>query len=361
MIDRSFWKDRRVFLTGHTGFKGAWLGKWLSMMGARVRGYALEPPTKPSLFESLNLGACLDSVIGDIRNAAEVDRAMMEFEPDIVFQFAAQPLVRLSYAEPKQTYETNVMGAINMYEAVRRCDSVHAIISITTDKCYENREWVWGYRESDPMGGYDPYSSSKACVEILSAAYRQSFFNPAAYESKHHVALATARAGNVIGGGDWAADRLVPDCVRALSEGREIVMRNPHSTRPWQHVLEPLGGYLLLAQKLRQSGPIFGEGWNFGPGDSGIADVETVVRRIIDAWGSGTCSCHPDGGPHEAQLLKLDISKAVARLGWKPTYSIVEAVTATAEWYSSYYHDPASATKTTERQIMQFESDIGAS
>ena len=295
MIDAGFWRGRRVFVTGHTGFKGAWLSQWLLQMGALVRGYALEPPTDPSLFDSLRLSDGMDHVIGDVRDGDVLARSIRSFTPEIVFHLAAQPLVRLSYEQPRLTYETNVMGTLNLYEAIRGCPSVRAVVTVTTDKCYENQEWTWGYRESDPMGGFDPYSSSKGCVEILSAAYRRSYFARVTTGERQMVALATARAGNVIGGGDWATDRLVPDCVRALGKGEVISIRNPNATRPWQHVLEPLGGYLALGQALHQEGGRFAEAWNLGPGDAGVLTVEEMVGKLIKKWGSGSYRVEPCG------------------------------------------------------------------
>lgn len=351
MTDTSFWRGKRVFVTGHTGFKGSWLSLWLLKLGAEVRGYSLPPPTDPSLFAALGLDKELDHVTGDIRDAGSLERALGEFKPEIVFHLAAQPLVRLSYKEPRLTYETNVMGTLNLYEAVRGCPSVRSVVSITTDKCYENREWVWGYRETDPMGGYDPYSSSKGCAEILSAAYRRSFFNPEQYGKTHQVILSTARAGNVIGGGDWALDRLVPDCVRSLSRDETITIRSPRATRPWQHVLEPLSGYLLLARRMfSEDGPSFGEAWNFGPGDDGVMDVENLVRNVISAWGSGAYEIALDADYHEARLLKLDASKARARLGWKAAWTCGEAIRKSVEWYADFYRGGDSR-KTTLDQI----------
>lgn len=333
VIDPIFWRGKKVFLTGHTGFKGAWLSQWLLMLGAEVHGYSLEPPTNPSLFDSLSLAKGMGHEIGDIRDGDRLAASIREFCPEIIFHLAAQPLVRLSYKEPKLTYETNVMGSLNLFEAIRVCDSVRSVVAITTDKCYENKEWVWGYRESDPMGGYDPYSSSKGCAELLASAYRRSYFNPEGYGTSHHVALSTARAGNVIGGGDWALDRLIPDCVRSLAKAEAISIRSPHATRPWQHVLDPLAGYLVLAEKMYLDGKAFCEGWNFGPGDEGVLDVEGVVRQAIKAWGRGSYFVTPDADLHEAQLLKLDPSKARARLGWSVKLDVNAAIEWSIAWY----------------------------
>jgi CDP-glucose 4,6-dehydratase len=354
MIDPAFWRGKRVFVTGHTGFKGSWLCQWLLMLGAEVRGYSLEPPTDPNLFTALGLEKEIDSKIGDVRDATAIARALAEFKPEIVFHLAAQALVRLSYKEPRLTYETNVLGTLNLYEAVRACESVRAIVSITTDKCYENKEWVWGYRENDPMGGYDPYSSSKGCAELLSAAYRRSYFNPEQYGKSHHIALATARAGNVIGGGDWALDRLVPDCVRALAKGETISIRSPRSTRPWQHVLEPLSGYLLLSQSMYADGIAFSEGWNFGPGDDGVMDVENVVKAVIEAWGSGHYQIAHDADYHEAHLLRLDISKARALLKWAPRLSTTAAIAKSVEIYKLFGPGNRGIKETVESQIDSF-------
>jgi CDP-glucose 4,6-dehydratase len=351
MIDTAFWRGKRVFVTGHTGFKGSWLCQWLVLLGAEVRGYALEPPTDPNLFTAIGLEKEMDSHIGDVRDATAIAREMAEFKPEIVFHLAAQALVRLSYKEPRLTYETNVMGTLNLYEAVRACESVRAVVSITTDKCYENKEWVWGYRENDPMGGYDPYSSSKGCAELLSAAYRRSYFNPEQYGKSHHVALATARAGNVIGGGDWALDRLIPDCVRSLAKGETIPIRSPRATRPWQHVLEPLSGYLLLAQRMYADGIAFSEGWNFGPGDDGVMDVENVVKSVIEAWGSGNYQIANDADYHEAHLLKLDISKAKALLKWAPRQNTTEAIERSIEVYKMFGQRSREIKPVVESQI----------
>jgi CDP-glucose 4,6-dehydratase len=327
-----FFAGKRVFLTGHTGFKGSWLCLLLHELGAQLTGYALEPPTQPSLFELCKVDELVHSVIGDIRDCQKLCAAMAAAAPEIVIHMAAQPLVRDSYKIPVETYAVNVMGTVHLLEAVRACPSVKAVVNVTTDKCYENREWPWGYRENDPMGGYDPYSSSKGCSELVTAAYRSSYFNPADYP-RHGVAIATARAGNVIGGGDWAAERLIPDCVRALVQGDNILIRNPHAIRPWQHVLEPLCGYLLLARNLYQHGPLYASGWNFGPHDHDAQPVEWIVRRMCEKWGGGA-GFEIDGGdhPHEAHYLKLDCSKARGELGWRPRWSLETAIDKIVEW-----------------------------
>jgi len=336
MIDAAFWRGRRVFLTGHTGFKGSWLCLWLHRLGAEVTGYALEPPTQPSLFDVAGIGELVHSIHGDVRDAAVLRRALDEARPEIVIHMAAQPLVRDSYLEPVLTYGTNVMGTVHLLEACRHSDTVRAIVNVTSDKCYENREWVWGYREHEPMGGYDPYSSSKGCAELVTAAYRNSYFNPERYRD-HGVALASARAGNVIGGGDWARDRLISDCVRALLAGEPIVIRNPACIRPWQHVLEPLSGYLLLAQKLVTGGARYAEGWNFGPEESDARPVEWLVQTLCRRWGHDA-SYVVDAGehPHEARYLKLDCSKARALLGWRPRWRLARTLDTIVDWTRAY-------------------------
>jgi CDP-glucose 4,6-dehydratase len=354
MMDATFWCGKRIFLTGHTGFKGSWFSRWLVSLGAEVCGYSLEPPTEPNLFSALRLADSISHVLGDVRDFDRLSRCLVEFRPEFVFHLAAQPLVRLSYKDPRLTYETNVMGTLNLYEAVRSCDSVRVVVSITTDKCYENREWIWGYRENDPMGGYDPYSSSKGCAELLSSAYRNSFFNPEGYGKSHHVALATARAGNVIGGGDWAIDRLIPDCVRSLSAGRAIPIRSPRATRPWQHVLEPLSGYMTLAQRMYTDGVAYSGGWNFGPSDEGVMDVENVVKRVIDAWGGGSYSIMPDADYHEAHLLKLDISKARSLLKWAPKLDTSRAIKETIAVYKLFGKSDTELSDTVEEQISSY-------
>jgi CDP-glucose 4,6-dehydratase len=327
-----FWQGKRVLLTGHTGFKGGWLSLWLQSMGAQVTGYALAPPTNPSLFEVAEVAQGMTSVIGDIRDLAKLQAVFAEHQPEIVIHMAAQPLVRYSYQNPVETYSTNVMGTVHLFEAVRNTPSVKAVVNITTDKCYENREWVWGYRENEPMGGFDPYSNSKGCAELVSAAYRSSFFNADTY-AQHGVATATVRAGNVIGGGDWAQDRLIPDILSAFEQGRKVDIRNPHAIRPWQHVMEPLCGYLTLAEQLFEHGPSFGEGWNFGPNDQDAKPVGWIVKQMAALWGADA-QWQVDTGdhPHEAHYLKLDISKALSRLDWHPALRLQDALALIIDW-----------------------------
>ena len=331
-VNPGFWRGKRVFLTGHSGFKGGWLSLWLQTMGAEVHGYALNPPTEPNFFTAAKVGAgMMSSEIADIRNADMLRHAMQAARPEIVFHLAAQPLVRYSYAQPAETYAVNVMGTVHLLEAVRATSGVKAVVNITTDKCYENREWVWGYRENEPMGGFDPYSSSKGCAELVTAAYRRSFLEPAG------VALASARAGNVIGGGDWADDRLIPDIMRAITQGKPVNIRNPHAIRPWQHVLEPLSGYLLLAQKLYEDGAVYAEGWNFGPNDADAKPVQWIVEGLTRAWGEGASWVLDRGDhQHEAHYLKLDCSKAKARLDWHPRWHLEGALGAVIDWHRAY-------------------------
>jgi CDP-glucose 4,6-dehydratase len=335
-MNPKFWAGKSVFLTGHTGFKGSWLSLWLQSMGANVTGYALTPPTTPSLFEIAKVGEGMRSIIGDIRDIQSLVLAMREAKPDVVIHMAAQALVRYSYIAPVETYSTNVMGAVNLLEVVRGTPSVKAVVNVTSDKCYENREWDWGYRENEAMGGFDPYSNSKGCAELVTSAYRNSYFHADKYQ-EHGVALASGRAGNVIGGGDWAEDRLIPDVMRAITQGKPVSIRNPHSIRPWQHVLEPLSGYLLLAQNLYEKGPNYAEGWNFGPSDDDAKPVSWILERLIKLWGQGA-SWSLDGGehPHEAHYLKLDCSKAKARLAWHPKWNLEEALEKIVDWQKSY-------------------------
>jgi len=330
MIESGFWQGKRVYLTGHTGFKGSWLSLWLSSMGAIVKGYALNPPTSPSLFDVAHIADKIDSEIGDIRDLNQLRTSMVEFNPDIVIHMAAQPLVRLSYKEPLETYETNIMGTAKVLESARSCANLKSIVSVTTDKCYENKEWVWGYREDEPMGGHDPYSSSKGCAELVSSAYRRSFMQ------EQGVGLATARAGNVIGGGDWADDRLIPDILKAFEQNKPVVIRNPSSTRPWQHVLEPLSGYLVLAQALYESPTSYAEGWNFGPHDEDVKPVDWILNHMVASWPGASWQLDQDAHPHEAGYLKLDVSKAKARLNWQPTWHLELTLEKIVKWRLSW-------------------------
>jgi CDP-glucose 4,6-dehydratase len=358
MVNSAF-AGRRVFLTGHTGFKGGWLALSLASAGASVRGYALDPSTEPSLFDSARIGSLVDDVRGDIRDAAKLDSAMREFAPEIVFHLAAQPLVRRSYADPVGTYAINVLGTAHLLESIRTLPSVRAVVVVTTDKCYLNREWHWGYRETDPLGGHDPYSSSKACAEILCASYRSSFFSPE--NAQHKVLLATARAGNVIGGGDWSEDRLIPDLIRGFIGGEPVPIRRPLSVRPWQHVLEPIAGYLLLAEKLLVGDERFADAWNFGPWDDDAWPVERIATTMARRWGGGA-TWFRDGqqSVHEAGLLKLDSSKARAELGWQPRLRLDNALDWLVDWYQSWQNGTDMQSFTVE-QIASYAHAVTAS
>jgi len=350
-----FWRGRNVFLTGHTGFKGSWLSLWLQAMGATVTGYALEPHTSPSLFEAASVGSGMRSIIGDISDLPHLKRAMAECKPEIVFHMAAQSLVRVSYQDPILTYQTNVMGTANVLEAVRETPSVSAALVITSDKCYENRNSPLGYRETDVLGGDDPYSNSKACAELVVSAYRSSFFKSDRAKA-HLVALASARAGNVIGGGDWAQDRLIPDMVKAFSEGRVLKIRNPEAARPWQHVLEPLRGYLMLAQKLYEDGTAFMGAWNFGPDSNDAKPVRWIVEQMVEKWGFDVEWKIDDGEhPHEAQMLHLDSSKAKQQLGWRPVLHLPDALDMTIDWYKCFF----SGKNAREKCLEQISSYCG--
>lgn len=335
VIDSSFWQNRKVFITGHTGFKGSWLSLWLKQLGANVTGYSLEPPTNPSIFESAKVDTVIEkSIIGDIRDAGLLTNSMHQAKPEIIIHMAAQSLVRDSYIDPVGTYTTNVMGTINILEVARNTPSVKAILNITTDKCYENKEWFWGYRENEPMGGHDPYSSSKACAELVSSAYRNSFL------INEGIALATARAGNVIGGGDWAKDRIVPDAMRAFMNNEPLMIRNPKATRPWQHVLEPLSGYLMLCQQLIENPESFSAAWNFGPNDEDAQPVSILVDIITNSWGEDAgWEVDKNAHPHEARYLKLDCSKARNLLKWKPIWRLERALDETVQWYKACHQN----------------------
>ncbi|TYP75737.1 CDP-glucose 4,6-dehydratase [Paenibacillus methanolicus] len=352
-VDRSFWAGKQVFLTGHTGFKGSWLSLWLHGMGASVTGFALPAPTVPSLFELGKVEQGLEnSVIGDVADLEWLRSALRRAAPEIIIHMAAQPLVRASYDDPVGTFRTNVMGTVNILEAARACDSVRVILNVTSDKCYENQEWYWGYRENEPMGGHDPYSSSKGCSELITSAYRRSFF------ASPSIQVATARAGNVIGGGDWAEDRLIPDLIRALMKNEQIELRNPQAVRPWQHVLEPLSGYLVLCQQLYAGGEAYAQAWNFGPLNNETSSVETIVNQMLDKWPYE----HPgykvvgQAHKHEAGLLHLDCSKAMRELGWRARWSTDRALQATVDWVVGYMegkdiHDLC------KQQIAEYESE----
>lgn len=361
-INPQFWKNKKVLLTGHTGFKGSWLSLWLTEMGAQVTGLALAPDTNPNLYTVLDIANKTDSNIGDIRDFETVKKVLQKSQAEIVLHLAAQPLVRYSYKHPLETYQTNVMGTAHVLEAVRATPSVRTVVVVTTDKVYENKEWIYGYRENEALGGYDPYSSSKACTEILTASYRNSFF-PKEKWSEHKVGIATARAGNVIGGGDWSADRLLPDIVNAFYQKQKVRIRNPNSTRPWQHVLEPLSGYLLLAQNLHLKNIEFAEGFNIGPSDLDCIPVQHLVETSANIWKKLTgfeAGYEVDKGPHphEAGLLKLDSSKAHYKLGWTPTWNIEQALTQTIQWYSSYFNKSQDLKKLTIEQIAAFQSQM---
>jgi CDP-glucose 4,6-dehydratase len=350
------YRSRRVFVTGHTGFKGAWLAEWLGTLGAEVIGYALDPPTQPSLFDALDLGGRLRHVVADVRDRGRLVAEVQAAQPSLIFHLAAQPLVRRAYADPHETFETNVMGTVNVLEAARACASVCAVVVVTSDKCYQNLETGRAFREKDAMGGRDPYSASKGCAELVTAAYRESFFADGA-------AVASVRAGNVIGAGDWAADRIIPDCVRALAAGQPIVVRNPDAVRPWQHVLEPLSGYLWLGALMLRDGRRYAGAWNFGPTDQdGARPVRWVVERFLEEWGSGSWTTPVDAGrqPHEAHHLSLDSAKAREQLQWAPVWGAQTAVRQTASWYREYYRAASMARDLIDRQLQTYEDDARA-
>jgi len=349
-----FFKNKSVLVTGHTGFKGSWLALWLHELGAKVTGLALPPNTEPSHFDLIYLHDLITHIEGDIRDEKAVRKAFNKAKPEIVFHLAAQALVRDSYDDPKTTFDINIGGTVNVLEAIRHCPFIKAAVIITSDKCYENKEWIWGYRENDPMGGHDPYSASKGAVEIVCSTYLRSFFRQGARGP--HIGFATARAGNVIGGGDWAKDRIIPDCVRALSRKVPIIIRNPNATRPWQHVLDPLSGYLLLAKHLMESPERYSGAWNFGPDDKGQIRVMELADSFIKAWGNGTKKTSPlqEKAPHEAHLLKLCIDKAVQELDWKPTLNSEAAINWTVDWYKIWHEKKKDLRKKSAYQINKF-------
>ncbi len=349
-MNRSFWGGKRVFLTGHTGFKGGWLALWLTDMGADVHGYSLDPPTNPSFADTCGLSSRIKShVVADIRNADALSLAIRNAQPQIVLHLAAQSLVRASYANPVETFSVNVMGTVNLLEAVRHTPGVVAVVNVTTDKCYENREWVWAYRENEAMGGYDPYSSSKGCSELITSSYRRSFLTSAGTH------LASARAGNVIGGGDWADDRLIPDFLRALDAGKTLTIRSPNATRPWQHVLEPLSGYLTLAEKLYGEGDAFAEAWNFGSNDEDAKPVGWIVEYLCAGISGSSWKCDDSPQPHEANHLKLDSAKAKSRLAWLPRWKLETALSHTLSWHRAWRSGKNMA-EFTIAQIHEYES-----
>ncbi len=349
----NFYKGRKVFITGHTGFKGSWLSILLNWLGAEVHGYALDPNTNPSLFELAGIDQIVSSTIGDIRDYNLLSETLKKVQPEVIIHMAAQPLVRESYRNPRETYEINVMGTVNLLDISRQIGSAKAILNVTTDKCYENKEWHWGYRENEPMGGYDPYSNSKGCSELVTSSFRSSFFNPKEYKN-HGVALASARAGNVIGGGDWADDRLIPDFIRSITRGQKVKIRSPYAIRPWQHVLEPLSGYLTLCEKLYTAGTAFAEGWNFGPDDKDAKNVEWITKKICELWGeSASFEIDTNPQPHEASYLKLDCSKAKAELGWAPEWDIETTLKSIVVWNKALLAGENMRT-VTEKQIMDY-------
>lgn len=336
MLSRSFWKGRQVFLTGHTGFKGSWLSLWLNALGARTTGYALDPPTQPNLFEQTGVAGTVRTIRADIRDFQALKDALAECRPEVIIHMAAQSVVRHGYEDPIETYSSNVMGTVHLLEAVRQLKQRCVIVNVTSDKCYANREWVWGYRENEPMGGRDPYSNSKGCAELVTTAYQESFFPPASFE-EHGIALASARAGNAIGGGDWTSDQLIPDLMRAFLAGQPCLIRNPLAFRPWQFVLEPLRGYLMLAERLSEDASRFASGWNFGPADADAKPVSWIADELARSWG-GPAAWIRDAATHprEAHALKLDASKAKACLGWTPALPLSQALGWIVEWYRAF-------------------------
>jgi CDP-glucose 4,6-dehydratase len=355
MLDRSFWKGRRVFLTGHTGFKGSWLLLWLDALGANVTGYALDPPTQPSLLEQAEAARAIRSICADIRDFPRLKTAIDECCPDVVIHMAAQSVVRRGFEDPIETYSSNVMGTVNVLEALRQLGQPCVVVNVTSDKCYANREWVWGYRESEPMGGRDPYSNSKGCAELVTAAYRESFFPSASFD-RHGIAIASVRAGNAIGGGDWTSDQLIPDLMRAFLAGRPCLIRNPSAIRPWQFVLEPLHGYLMLAERLTQDAPRFAAGWNFGPADADAKPVSWIANELALSWGNqASWSEDAVSHPREARFLKLDASQARACLDWHPVLPLSLALEWIVEWYRAFQAGD-DLQRLTRKQIERYEA-----
>jgi CDP-glucose 4,6-dehydratase len=355
MIDHSFWRGRKVFLTGHTGFKGSWLSLWLESLGASVTGYALSPPTKPSLFEQANIANSVRSICADVRDFPRVKAAIAECSPEVLIHMAAQSVVRRGYEDPIETYSSNVMGTVNVLEALRQLRQPCVVVNVTSDKCYANREWVWGYREDEAMGGRDPYSNSKGCAELVTSAYRDSFFPPTLLD-QHGIAVATARAGNAIGGGDWTSDQLIPDLMTAFLEGYPCPIRNPSAIRPWQFVIEPLRGYLMLAERLAQDAARFAGGWNFGPAGADAKPVSWIADELAQSWGNGA-SWKRDTAVHppEAHFLRLDASKASTYLEWHPLLSLRQTLGWIVEWYRAFQRG-GDLKMLTRMQIERYEA-----
>jgi CDP-glucose 4,6-dehydratase len=355
MVNRSFWKGRHVFVTGHTGFKGSWLSMWLDSLGAKVTGYALDPPTQPSLFEQAGITGCVRSIFADVRDFPRLKAAVAECRPEVVIHMAAQSVVRRGYEDPIETYSSNVMGTVHLLEALRQLKQPCVVVNVTSDKCYANREWVWGYRENEPMGGRDPYSNSKGCAELVTTAFRESYF-PAESFDRHGIAVASARAGNAIGGGDWTGDQLIPDLMRAFLTGRPCLIRNPSAFRPWQFVLEPLRGYLMLAERLAEDAMSFAEGWNFGPADADAQPVSWIADKLAHSWGSPAAWNRDEAvHPREAHALKLDASKAKACLHWHPVSPLNLALEWIVEWYRAF-QSGADLRRLTRMQIERYEA-----
>jgi CDP-glucose 4,6-dehydratase len=355
MPDRGFWKGRRVFVTGHTGFKGSWLALWLESLGAKATGYALEPPTQPNLFERAHVADAIEHIHGDVRDFAKLKAELARCRPEVVLHLAAQSVVKRGYEDPIETYSSNVMGSVNLFEAIRQLGQPCVIVNVTSDKCYANNEWAWGYRENEPMGGKDPYSNSKGCAELVTTAFRESYFQAETHD-RHRVALASARAGNAIGGGDWTYNQLIPDLMRAFLAKEPCLIRSPYSIRPWQFVLEPLRGYLVLAERLARDPARHAAGWNFGPVDSDAKPVQWIADELVRLWGAGAAWTR-DGAVHqrEANFLKLDISKAGAGLNWRPALPLAQALEWIVEWYRAFGEN-ANVRALTQTQIARYEA-----
>lgn len=356
-MNPQFWQGKRVLITGHTGFKGSWLTLLLEIFGAKICGYSLSPPTSPNLFEEADISKNIESHIGDIRDYNKFKEVIYNFKPEIIIHMAAQPLVRYSYKNPIDTYSTNVMGTVNLFQAVREVGGVKVVVNITTDKCYQNNEWEWGYRENDRLGGHDPYSNSKACAELVASCFRESFFNDSSYH-EHGCAIASVRAGNVIGGGDWAEDRLIPDILKSFQNNKVVEIRNPHSIRPWQHVLEPLSGYITLAEKLFEHGMNYSEPWNFGPSENDAKSVEYIVKKMSQIWGKSDWHISEAEHPHEANYLKLDCSKARMKLNWRPIWRLDTTLNRIVKWHQAWLNKQDMRAYTIN-EINEYINDAG--